>query len=233
MRQAVGRLLEIELAGEAIAGRIACPDDLLPAPGQYLLATPLDDPQTALAVPLFATGMSTGDGLIAAPIPRAWSPGTLLALRGPLGRGFKMPASARRVSLAAFGDTPTRLLPLVVQALGRHAAVSLYVDLLPDDPVLRNLPPAVEISPLDNANEAAAWADFLAMDVPLSGLADLPLRIGLEKDRGLGCEAQVLVWTGMPCGGLAECGACVVRTRKVWSLACKDGPVYNLNELSF
>ena len=32
-------------------------------------------------------------------------------------------------------------------------------------------------------------------------------------------------------GGQGECGVCAVRTRSGWSLACKDGPVYDLAEL--
>jgi len=44
-------------------------------------------------------------------------------------------------------------------------------------------------------------------------------------------EAQVLVVTPMPCGGLAECGVCAFTTRRGWKMACKDGPVFDLSEL--
>jgi hypothetical protein len=43
-------------------------------------------------------------------------------------------------------------------------------------------------------------------------------------------DAQVLVVTPAPCGGLAECGVCAVTTRRGWKMACKDGPVFSLNE---
>jgi hypothetical protein len=44
-------------------------------------------------------------------------------------------------------------------------------------------------------------------------------------------EAQALVITPMPCGGIAECGVCAVTARRGWKLACKDGPVFDLTEL--
>jgi NAD(P)H-flavin reductase len=44
-------------------------------------------------------------------------------------------------------------------------------------------------------------------------------------------EAQVLVRTSIPCGGIADCGVCAVMTKSNWKLACKDGPVFDLKEL--
>jgi NAD(P)H-flavin reductase len=41
----------------------------------------------------------------------------------------------------------------------------------------------------------------------------------------------VLLRTQMPCGALAECGVCAVRTRGGWKMACKDGPVFDWREL--
>jgi len=35
----------------------------------------------------------------------------------------------------------------------------------------------------------------------------------------------------MPCGGLGDCGLCAVDLKRGWKLACKDGPVFDLNEL--
>jgi NAD(P)H-flavin reductase len=35
----------------------------------------------------------------------------------------------------------------------------------------------------------------------------------------------------MPCGGVADCGACAVETRLGWKLACEDGPVFDLIDL--
>ena len=216
--------MEIELDGETIAGRIACPADLRPGPGQYLLASLLDDPVEALATPLFASGMAAE----LAPFPTGWSPGARLALRGPLGRGFRLPPDSRRVCLAACQTTPARLLPLAALALGRGAAVTLVVEAQPQTAIPRNLPAAVEVVPCEAMPEALAWADCLALDTPSGGLYSLLSRLNLDRGRAQALNAQVLVGTAMPCGGLAECGICAVRTSRSWMLACKDGPVFDL-----
>jgi dihydroorotate dehydrogenase electron transfer subunit len=44
---------------------------------------------------------------------------------------------------------------------------------------------------------------------------------------------KALVMTPIPCGGIAECGACAVPAHRGWKLACRDGPVFNLNELAW
>ena len=48
----------------------------------------------------------------------------------------------------------------------------------------------------------------------------------------MGGEAQALVRTPMPCGALADCGVCTVRTSRGPKLACKDGPVFDLSLLA-
>jgi NAD(P)H-flavin reductase len=37
----------------------------------------------------------------------------------------------------------------------------------------------------------------------------------------------------MPCSGLADCGVCAVPARRGYKLACKDGPVFDLDELDW
>jgi hypothetical protein len=44
-------------------------------------------------------------------------------------------------------------------------------------------------------------------------------------------EAQVLIRTSMPCGGIAECGVCAVPLKSKWKMACKDGPVFEWQAL--
>ena len=44
-------------------------------------------------------------------------------------------------------------------------------------------------------------------------------------------QAQVLVRTPLPCGGIAACGVCAVHltgSSRDYRLACKDGPVFQL-----
>jgi dihydroorotate dehydrogenase electron transfer subunit len=173
-----------------------------------------------------AAGGKSGEGgfLAAPPIPDTWGPGTALELHGPLGRGFQLPGEVRRLGAAAFTPNAARLMPLVTQALERNIAVTLF-----SDSPLAGLPYALEVSPLAALPEALPWADFLALDLPLEKLEGLRLLLGAEEP--LRCPAQALIYTPMPCGGAAECGACAVPARRGFKLACKDGPVFNLREI--
>lgn len=222
-----GRVSEIQLWNGQEAAWIACPQKVIPGSGRYVLAWSPGDEGAPLATPLFAAQVSPQGFLAAPPTPRAWEPGARLLLRGPLGRGFRLPSTARRLALAVLGEGSARLLPLMQEALEGEAAVALFTD----GPLPR-LPTAVEIGPLSGLAEALAWADFLALDVPLEALPNLDQLLGLEPDAlQLPCTAQALVVTVMPCGGLAECGACGIKGSRGWKLACKDGPVFDLATL--
>jgi hypothetical protein len=225
MKQGTGELTELYLENGLRGGRLLCLQNLIPAPGQYLLAY---DPasNSPLPAPVFNAGSVPGGFLVAPPIPPAWQPGIILSLRGPLGRGFSLPASARCVALVSLGDTAARLKPLIPAVLGQGASVVLVSDL-----DLPGLPPEVEIQPVSALSEVAKWADYLAFDLPRESLPGLRETLGLGEQAKVLFEAQVLVVTPMPCGGLAECGVCAVTVRRGWKMACKDGPVFDLDEL--
>ena len=220
-----GRLLERFLDDRCAAARITCPPTLIPAPGQYLLAhdPASDDP---LAVPVFSAGTAPDGFLASPPLPRAWSPGMTLSLRGPLGHGFVLPPTVRRVALAALDASPACLLALLAPALAQDASVSLVCDAPPDD-----LPDDVEIHPLAALSDICDWADFLALHLPRESLPGLRERLGHGKQLKLPRVAQALIVTPMPCGGLAECGVCCVNVKNGERLACKDGPVFDLADL--
>ncbi len=203
---------------------VDCPPAAVPAAGQYGRARSL--PGAVLAQPLFPAAFQTGGFLAAAPLPETWLPGLQFTLNTPQGHGFALPASARRVALAALSGAPDRLLPLVGQALGSGADVVLFCDAAPG-----GLPSQVEISPLKQLAENLPWADFLALDLLLEQSETLGARLGLSAGHFLPCPGQALVFTPMPCSGLAACGACAVRLRRGWKLACSDGPVFHLGEL--
>lgn len=232
MRTYEGEVSEIVWQPDAgHSARIACPPTAIPTPGRYLLGWAPEDLDAPLAIPLFAS-LILPDGFIAAPpLPVTWEPGTLLQLRGPLGRGFEPPANLRKLALACFGPSLARLAPLMDDALAQGAEVALFTDAR-----LPSLPPAVEANPLSTLSEALTWADFLALEITIEALGDdnnnLPHRLGLEPGaRALPCPAQALVLAPMPCGGIATCGACSVETRHGWKLACQDGPVFPIEDL--
>lgn len=221
----MGELVELYLENGMTGGRLLCPQNLVPKPGQYLLVhDPASD--SPLSAPVFSAGSIPGGFLVAPPISRTWKAGTTLSLRGPLGRGFSLPASARKVALIALAESTARLKPLLALALHQCALVVLVSDL--DSP---DLPSEVEIQPLSELTETLHWADYLAFDLYRESLLGLGEMLVLDEQAKAMLAAQVLVVTPLPCGGMAECGVCAVGVRRGWKMACKDGPVFNLSEL--
>lgn len=198
--------------------RIGCDVRSIPAAGKYVLADLPTDQDALLPAPLFAQEIYP-DGFLAAPderpLPPSWEIGAVLRLRGPLGRGFDLPGVTRNLALAAIGDTPARLLPLV----GRAGSTALFTDLpVPD------LPTRVEVQPLAALPEALGWADFLAVDIPLERIGELAAILGQRSP----ASGQALVHAQMPCGGLAECGVCTLKIGRRSVLLCVEGPVVGL-----
>lgn len=222
---AAGRVAELILLDGLPAARILCPSGLIPSPGAYLLAHAVGS-DAPLATPVFPA-RSYADGFLAIPpVPAPWSPGTRLSLRGPLGRGFKLPASARRVALIGLGDSPRRLLSLLDAAFQQDASVVLVCQHPPED-----LPSEVEVQPLRAVIDVCRWADYSAFDVPGEALTELKGKLGGNGESEFRAEMQILVGAPMPCGGLAACGVCTVHGRREGLLACEDGPVFDFKAL--
>jgi len=224
VKQGTGELVELYLENGLAGGRLLCPQNLIPSPGEYLLVH--DGSDSSLPASIFNAGSIPGGFLIAPPIPQTWQPGTTLSLHGPLGHGFSMPTSARCIALVALGETSARLKPLLVEALRNGASVVLVSDL-----ELTGLPPEVEIQPVSALREVVQWADYVAMDLPRESLTGLREKLGPTEQARVKIEAQALVLAPMPCGGMAECGVCAVSLRRGWKMVCKDGPVFDLDQL--
>jgi NAD(P)H-flavin reductase len=224
MHTGKGQVFEMILEDRDRHGRVSCPSNLIPSPGQYVLAGDASD--APLPVPLFHTDSAPQGFIAAAPIPDSWNPGAELYLRGPLGRGFGLPFSARKVGLIAFDVSPARLRGLVQPALKQDAAVVIVCKTNPD-----NLPDEVEVHPLSALNDIVDWADYLAFDVARENLNQLKERLGKLNQAAAEKESQILVRTPVPCGGVADCGICAVTLKSTWKLACKEGPVFDWREL--
>jgi hypothetical protein len=223
MKQDKGIIKEIFLDGSA---RIDCPPELIPNPGQYLLAHAVAS-DSPIADSVFYSHSSPNGFIAAAPIPNLWTPGTSLNLRGPLGHGFVIPAFARKIALLAFDDSPARLLGVIPLALKQGAEVVLLCNSTVND-----LPEVVEVQPLQAMQEILHWADFAAIDAARENLNQLKEKMGEGNQAKARCEAQVLIRTQMSCGALAECGVCAVVIHHQWKMACKDGPVFDWKELT-
>ncbi len=222
MHTSQGHIVEVILVDGCRYGRVICPEKLIPAPGQYLLAS--DDSDAPLPVPIFYTD-SAPQGFMGL-VPDSWSPGKEFALRGPLGHGFSIPADARRIGLVAYDDFPARLHGLIEPVLKQGGSVVLVSDRDVD-----HLPDEVEVQPLSQLDEILAWADFLALDIDRANLHVLKERLEKQNHSPAVNDAQILIRTPMPCGGVAECGVCAVIGRSGWLMACKEGPVFRWREL--
>jgi NAD(P)H-flavin reductase len=222
-------ITEIELAQDGKRRAvIACPEEAIPAPGQYVQAHKSDDEDAVVPVSLFPGGWvgkekSKNSRFIAAPpILPDWQPGDKLTLRGPLGKGFNLPKTAKHVGLVPLGETAARLLPLVRLALQQDAEVAIFTD----SPLPR-LPTQIEANPLGALPEALSWADFLAFDGAPDEIKGITDTLGVSPETPLPCPAQILIYQPMPCGGLADCGVCAITsTRRKQLLVCVDGPVF-------
>jgi hypothetical protein len=213
-----GRVIELILQDGLRSARLSCVENLIPSPGQYLLA---EDSSSLLPVSLFYTD-SVPSGFIAAPpVPDSWSPGAEIRLRGPLGRGFVLPVLSRRVALVAYDDNPTRLRGLIRPSLSQNAAVVLV-----GAAVSADIPDEVEMQPSSALSDVCEWADYIAVDVARENLPRLRESLGKLNRISAAPEAQALIRTPIPCGGLADCGVCAVTLRSNWMMACKDGPVF-------
>ena len=224
MHTGKGKVFELILEDGDRHARVSCPSNLIPSPGQYLLAGDRSD--SPLPVPLFHTDSDPQSFIAAAPVPDSWNPGLELHLRGPLGHGFSLPFSARKVGLIAFDHSPARLRGLIRPALQQDAAVVLVCN-----SSVENLPDEVEVHPMSALQDIVEWADYVAFDTAREKLNQLREGLGKLNQLVAGKESQILVHTPIPCGGVAECGVCAVTLKFGWKLACKDGPVFDWREM--
>lgn len=224
MHTGIGRIAELILEDESRYAHISCPEALVPGPGQYVLASHHSD--SYLPVSIFHTDLAP-QGFMG-PAPQSWKPGDVLRLRGPLGRGFSLPLSARRVGLLAFDGPPSYLRGLIRPSLRQGASVVLLCDSSAD-----HLPDEVEVLPVSALGEIVQWADFIALDVTREQLKELKETLGKWSTRSRSplAATQVLVRTPMPCGGVADCGICALTTGTEWKMICKDGPVFDWREI--
>lgn len=220
MRTHPGRVAEVQLHSGEASVLIACPAEIVPAAGQYLLAVHEGSIQ---ATPLFLADSWSQGFLAAPPYPGSWRPGTELSLYGPVGQGFHLPADVQRLALIALGKTNTRLLPLASSSRSNRYSMTLF-----SDAPLAELPPDLEAYPLQDLQESLSWADFYAVEAPLEILESLVEQFSNTPQGLPALRGQVLVQASMPCSTLGDCGVCAVKVRRSWKLTCKDGPVFDL-----
>jgi len=219
---------EIRLSGITLSpsrmevARVSYPEGLSLHPGQAILVTK-PGCQQPLRKALFPIQINQDNIVVDAPPEPNWRLGDRLDAFGPLGKGFTPPPSSNKWLLVCLSDAPDRLLALVQSGLARGAEIALYTKDLHT-----NLPPQVEWIP--NLDDVLAWADYLAIDIPLDKLPLLRDHLALNPGIPFPFAAQVLVTQPMPCG-FGACYACAVKSNRDWILSCREGPVFELNQL--
>ena len=220
---------------ERVAFRAA---DLAPQlnPGRFALA----EVGRPVREPLFAAGR--GEGTFEVLLPEAdaaaFQPGASVNLIGPLGRGFEVPSTVRRILLVADIPHLPVLLPLACRSDG---AVDLSLLLIaPSDAELYPiplLPPELELQLVadaraleDDLRELALWAGTICLAARPEFYRPLAEVVREERIGGSAGFAQALIVPPMACG-VGACGGCAVAVAGGFKLACTDGPVFDLLEL--
>jgi dihydroorotate dehydrogenase electron transfer subunit len=230
-----GPFTRVAFAAPAIASGLAA--------GRFVLA----DLGGYLRTPLFPAQLDDEafDVLVPPDHPAAAiQPGSTVNLIGPLGRGFEVDATARRLLLVAATAHLPPLLPLVWQKPGFSVTLLLSAPTAAELHPIRLLPPTLEVHIVTADGSAghggsaralfpdlARWADTICIaDDPAAypALAEIVRQVRVAPGRRF---AQALVAPPMICG-VGACRGCAVETRRGIRLACTDGPVFDLLELA-
>lgn len=225
MPEVVSRIDEIRMEGA-----IACVHTPMKGmehfvPGQYVTAIALESDEILPSI-LFPLDWNENGILLPEPERVKWQVGTILKLHAPLGNGFKPPLSARRFALVDPAGSAERLLPILKLPQAGEAAIVVLREMADLE-----LPEEVEALPVSALGEILDWADYIAIDWAFNApIADLS-GFGFAQGFSNRADIQVLMRFPVFCGLNSECGLCSVKTRRGWKLGCKDGPVFDWNEL--
>ena len=170
--------------------------------------------------------------------------GETLDILGPAGNGFSITPDSHNILLAAGGMGIAPLVYLARQSIQKGLAVKLLAGaktaqmLLP----LSLIPEKVEyLTATEDGSQGqkglvtallerqANWADQIFICGPL------PMYLAIEKNKkNLLSQkpTQVSLEVRMGCG-MGICYSCTIKTSQGLKQACKDGPVFNLDEVDW
>lgn len=220
-------------------------------PGQFVMVRCSDtlDPLLRRALSLHRIEPATGRVAILYSVGGAGTaylgrrrPGDTVDLLGPLGRGFSVRPSSRRLLLVGVGWGLASLVALAEREVARDRAVTVLAGA---DTAAQAVPstlisPEVELvvatgdGSLGYHGEVEAlvkdywaWADEVYACGPISFYRRLRETVtGLWPRK----RVQVLAESPMACG-VGACFGCTVETRRGPLIACREGPRANLHDL--
>jgi NAD(P)H-flavin reductase len=222
VRHTTAQCTRTELIGEHI--RAHFDSDLVPAPGQFLLArlTPSLDPY--LRLPFFPSSLSQNSFSVDLPRHTILTPGMMIDLIGPCGAAIEENKERERVLLIA-DDSPAALLPFASSAIARAGAATV---ILARPYPLDSLDPRIEIHRGDLialTKELAPHADRIFIHA-----SHASLHFALYTSNFAHSSSYALLAPPTPCG-VGACQACCVRTNRGYKMSCLDGPFFNLQSL--
>ncbi len=172
--------------------------------------------------------------------------GETLDLLGPLGHGFRLDPTTRRILLVAGGLGAAPLVALADEAISREMSVVLLEGA---DTACRILPPqylpaeieyqiCTEDGTLGTCGLVTGlcspyleWADQVFACGPAGMMPPLWEQLRVQAQGGRRLNAQVSLEARMACG-MGVCLSCVVETRHGLKRVCRDGPVFDLTEVN-
>ncbi len=161
---------------------------------------------------------------------------------GPLGNGFSIKPASRNLLLVAGGIGIAPLLFLTDLALNQRYSVTLLYGTENASRYPESLlPPRIRLVSVtedgaigekgrvtDTLPKYADWADQIFACGPTAMYLDMARR---KKELGLeGKPVQISLEMRMGCGH-GVCYACTVRTKEGLKQVCKDGPVFDLDDI--
>ena len=226
-----------EIAREARPGQFV----MVCCGGELILPRPfsihqVNDDQIALCYTVWKDGKGT-NWLAQCQI------GDAVEIFGPLGNGFSILPTSGNLLLAAggIGIAPLHFLAQqalrrdcsVTMLLGAHTAAQLYPKpLLPsgiklvmatEDGTKREQGLVTDLLP-----DFASWADQVFACGPMPMYRDMAVQ--KQRLKLAGKPVQISLEVRMGCG-LGVCYGCTVKTKNGLKQVCKDGPVFDLNDI--
>ena len=168
--------------------------------------------------------------------------GEAIDLLGPLGRGFEIFPASQKLLLVAGGIGIAPLVALAEHAVASGRSVTLLIGVKTATHIYphRLLPSEVEVviaTEDGSSGHRGMVTDLIPQFIPQVDqvFACGPLPMYQKMAAGMGGQlsdkpCQVLLEVVMGCG-VGACLSCTVETGHGQRLACKDGPVFELNEV--
>lgn len=228
MRLHQGRIVRVFDESERQFTQIHCPRIAIPRAGQFISAWTAGQDNLDLTSSLFPSEIRE-DGFCTGSItPGNWKPGTHIILRGPSGKGFSQVDGIQHLLLIAYDNSTYRLHPVIHEATKKHVDIAMFTNCS-----VHHLPRQVETYPISEAQDAVEWADLILIDLPVNDLDQLHSILGIQSGSRPPCQTQILINIDFPCVGIADCSVCAIKTKQAWRLACKDGPVFNFEDIEW